>query len=87
MTKKKSENETDDTESDAMESTKLYLVNGLVRAQYNPTSYNESTVWKIVRANSYDEAMEKFRKYFSDLSAAENVNYVIQSLTASEEIQ
>ena len=84
MIKKKSE--TDD-ESIDMNSLKLYLVNGLIRAQYNPTSYNESNVLKIVRANSYNEAMEKFTKYFSDLSATENVNYVVQSLTASEEIQ
>jgi hypothetical protein len=84
MIKKKSE--TDDENID-MNSLKLYLVNGLIRAQYSPTSYNESNVWKIVRANSYNEAMEKFTKYFSDLSTTENVNYVVQSLTASEEIQ
>lgn len=86
MTKKKvdTEMEADDTQETEM---KLYLVQGSVRAQYNPTTYNETNIWKIVRASNYTEAMDKFKNYFQHLGATEGVNYVVNGLIASEEIQ
>jgi len=67
---------------------KLYMINGLVRLEQNTgveVLRQEADQMRLVWALNDDEAVEKFTRYFTDLSNA-NERYVVLGVAITESI-
>lgn len=66
---------------------KLYLVKGrVVRASYMNNTDKAEWQSRVVWADSWEEACEKFTKHFEDNSDPYSVSYRVNSVEAHEEI-